>query len=147
MLLFIVGMSEYKQRAWNLESKVLCRKIGFCVICSSWLKLWQPSCSRWYFWHGALTGFGKKKSSFWGQNRFDWDQSLSEKGAGLGREEKYFLRVRRISLRARTSEDFGTPPNGCFFFFSSLSPAFPLCLPLLPPNYYSFMSDYRWACI
>lgn len=81
-------------RAWSLESQC------FCMECSSRLQLWQPSCSRWYCWHEAMAGVGKKrkkkKGSFWGQNRFGW----ASRDLVLLRGEKYFLRARRTSLGA-----------------------------------------------
>lgn len=71
--------------------------LSFYMVCSSRLQLWQPSFSRWYCWHGAVAGVGKKKKgSFWGQNRFDW----ASRDLVLLRGEKYFLRARRTSLGA-----------------------------------------------
>lgn len=93
MLLFSVGLSEYKQ---SLEFRVTVLLYGMqqqaSIVAAQLQQMVLLAWGHGWGWQKKK----KKKGSFWGQNRFGW----ASRDLVLLRGEKYFLRARRTSLGA-----------------------------------------------
>jgi hypothetical protein len=60
---------------------VLCGKTGFCLMCSSWLKLWQPAAADGVAGVQLCLGLAGRKVHF--EVRTDWRLLLEKAGVWL----------------------------------------------------------------